>query len=210
MYFRKLIVGPLQTNCYILACKKSKEAAVIDPGGEEEVNLIINDLKENNFILHYIINTHGHIDHIMGNKLLKESTQARLLIHQLDASRLLEEVNEKFCVFLDRKIASPPPDRFLVDGDEIALGSLKLEVLHTPGHTPGGICLLVKDIIFTGDTLFAGGVGRTDLPGGSYSDLINSIRRKLLVLSDDKIIYPGHGPASTIGQERRDNPFLQC
>lgn len=207
MYFKRFMVGPLQTNCYILACQISKEAAVIDPGGEE-VDLIINDLKENNFNLRYIINTHGHIDHIMGNKLLKDSTQASLLIHQLDASSLLEEVNEKFSLFLGRKISSPSPDRTLVDGDEIILGSLKLEVIHTPGHTPGGICLLVRDIVFTGDTLFAGGVGRIDLPGGSYSDLLKSIKEKLLVLDDATIIYPGHGPASTIGQERRGNPFL--
>lgn len=209
MYFRKLIVGPLQTNCYILACKKSKEAIVIDPGGEKEVEIIINDLKENNLNLRYIINTHGHIDHILGNKLLKESTQASLLIHQLDADSLLQEINEKFSIFLGKEVSSPSPDRFLVDGEEINLGSLKLKVIHTPGHTPGGISLLVKEVIFTGDSLFAGGIGRTDLPGGSYFDLLNSIKERLLVLDDAITIYPGHGPASTIGWERKNNPFLK-
>jgi len=209
MFFKRLVVGMLETNCYLIGSKSSKEAAVIDPGGEEEeVNLILNLLQENNFDLKYIINTHGHIDHIAGNKALKAKTKALLLIHKLDAHMLID-TNKNFSIFTGKEICSPPADRFLEEGDEIILGSLKLTVIHTPGHTSGGICLILNNIVFTGDTLFAGGVGRTDLPGVSYQDLQKSIKEKLLKLSDDKVVYPGHGPSSTIGGERRTNPYLK-
>lgn len=207
MFLKRLVVGPLETNCYLIACKKTKKAAVIDPGGEEEVDLILKNLQNNDFNLEYIINTHGHIDHIAGNKVLKEKTKAMLLIHKLDAP-MLSDVNKNFSIFMGKKRCSPPADSFLEEGDEISLGKLKLIIIHTPGHTPGGICLILNNIVFTGDTLFTGGVGRTDLPGGSYQDLQKSIKEKLLVLSDDKIIYPGHGPDSTIGEERRTNPYI--
>lgn len=207
MFLKRLVVGPLETNCYLIACKNTKKAAVIDPGGEEEVDLILKNLQDNDFNLEYIINTHGHIDHIAGNKALKEKTKAMLLIHKLDAP-MLSDVNKNFSIFLGKKRFSPPADSFLEEGDEISLGKLKLIIIYTPGHTPGGICLILNNIVFTGDTLFAGGVGRTDLPGGSYQDLQKSIKEKLLVLSDDKIIYPGHGPDSTIGEERRTNPYI--
>jgi len=208
MFLKKIVVGPLETNCYLIACKNTKKAAVIDPGGEEEIDLILKNLQENNFNLKYIINTHGHIDHIAGNKLLKEKTKAILLIHKLDAP-MLSDVNKNFSIFMGKERCSPLADRFLEEGEEISLGKLKLKIIHTPGHTPGGICLILNNIVFTGDTLFAGGVGRTDLPGGSYQDLQKSIKEKLLVLSDDKIIYPGHGPDSTIGEERRTNPYIK-
>lgn len=208
MFLKKLVVGALETNCYLIGCKKTKKAAVIDPGGEEEVDLILNLLQENNFDLKYIINTHGHIDHIAGNRKLKVKTTASLLIHKLDADMLVD-TNKNFSIFMGEEICSPPADIFLEEGDEIILGSLKLTVFHTPGHTPGGISLILDNIIFTGDTLFAGGIGRTDLPGGSYQDLQRSIKEKLLILGNGKIIYPGHGPDSTIGEERRTNPYLK-
>ena len=207
MFLKRLEVGALETNCYLIACKKTKKAAVIDPGEGEEVDLILNLLQKNNFDLKYIINTHGHIDHIAGNNLLKAETEALLLIHRLDADMLVN-ANKNFSSFMGKEICSPPADKFLEEGDEISLGALKLIVIHTPGHTPGGISLVLNDFIFTGDTLFAGGIGRTDLPGGSYQDLQKSIKEKLLVLGDDKIIYPGHGPDSTIGEERRTNPYI--
>lgn len=207
MFFKKLVVGWLETNCYLIGCKDSRKAAVIDPGGEEDVDLILNLLQENNFDLKYIINTHGHIDHIAGNKALKAKTKALLLIHKLDA-HMLVDTNKNISIFTGKEICSSPADRFLEEGDEIILGSLKLTVFHTPGHTPGGISLALNNIVFTGDTLFAGGVGRTDLPDGSYQDLQKSIKEKLLILDDDKIIYPGHGPSSTIGEERRTNPYI--
>jgi len=208
MFLKKLVVGALETNCYLIGCEKTKKAAVIDPGGEEEVDLILNLLQENNFDLKYIINTHGHIDHIAGNRKLKSKTTASLLIHKLDADMLVD-TNKNFSIFMGKEICSPPADIFLEEGDEIILGSLKLTVFHTPGHTPGGISLILDNVIFTGDTLFAGGIGRTDLPGGSYQDLQRSIKEKLLILGNGKIIYPGHGPDSTIGEERRTNPYLK-
>lgn len=208
MFLKKLVVGALETNCYLIGCKKTKKAAVIDPGGEEEVDLILKLLQENNFDLKYIINTHGHIDHIAGNRRLKDKTMASLLIHKLDADMLVD-INKNFSIFMGKEICSPPADIFLEEGDEIILGSLKLTVFHTPGHTPGGISLILDNVIFTGDTLFAGGIGRTDLPGGSYQDLQRSIKEKLLILGNTKIIYPGHGPDSTIGEERRTNPYLK-
>jgi len=207
MFLKKLVVGELETNCYLIGCKKTKKSVVIDPGGEEEVDLVLSFLQENNFDLKYIINTHGHIDHIAGNNLLKTKTEALLLIHRLDADMLVD-ANKNFSSFMGKEICSPPADKLLEEGDEISLGTLNLIVIHTPGHTPGGISLVLNSIVFTGDTLFAGGIGRTDLPGGSYQDLIKSIKEKLLILGDDKIIYPGHGPDSTIGEERRTNTYI--
>ena len=208
MFFERLVVGALETNCYLISCKKTKKAAVIDPGGEDEVELILNILKINNFDLKYIINTHGHIDHIAGNNLLKAKTEALLLIHKLDADMLVN-ANKNFSSFLGKEIHSPPADKFLEEGDKMPLGTLNLIVIHTPGHTPGGISLILNNVVFTGDTLFARGIGRTDLPGGSFQDLMKSIKEKLLILGDNKIIYPGHGLYSTIGEERRTNPYLK-
>ena len=208
MFLERLVVGALETNCYLISCKKTKKAVVIDPGGEDEVELILNLLQINNFDLKYVINTHGHIDHIAGNNLLKAKTEALLLIHKLDADMLVD-ANKNFSSFMAKEICSPPEDKLLAEGDEVSLGTLNLRVIHTPGHTPGGISLVLNNIVFTGDTLFAGGIGRTDLTGGSYQDLIKSIKEKLLILGDDKIIYPGHGPDSTIGEERRTNPYLK-
>jgi hydroxyacylglutathione hydrolase len=207
MFLKRLVVGGLDTNCYLISCKKTKKAAVIDPGGEDEVDLILNLLQKNNFDLKYVINTHGHIDHIAGNSVLKAKTEALLLIHRLDANMLVD-AHKNISSFMGKEICSPPADKLLEEGDEISLGTLNLIVIHTPGHTLGGISLVSNNIIFTGDTLFAGGIGRTDLPGGSYQDLIKSIKEKLLILGDDKIIYPGHGPDSTIGEERRTNPYI--
>ena len=208
MFLKRLVIGALETNCYLISCKKTKKTAVIDPGGEDDVDLILNLLQKNNFDLKYIINTHGHIDHIAGNNLLKAKTEALLLIHRLDADMLVD-ANKNFSSFMGKVICSPPADKLLEEGDEISLGTLNLIVIHTPGHTPGGISLVSNNMVFTGDTLFAGGIGRTDLPGGSYPDLIKSIKGKLLILGDDKVIYPGHGPDSTIGEERRTNPYLK-
>lgn len=207
MFLKKLVIGALEANCYLIGCKKTKKAAVIDPGGEEKVDLILNILQKNNFNLEYIINTHGHIDHIAGNSLLKTKSKALLLIHRLDANMLVD-ANKNLSALMGKEICSPPADKLLEEKDEIFLGTLKLIVIHTPGHTPGGISLILNNIIFTGDTLFAGGIGRTDLPGGSYQDLVKSIKEKLLILGDDKIICPGHGPDSTIGKERRRNPYI--
>ena len=206
----QLMVGPLQANCYLLADGPGKPAAIIDPGGDGP--LIKAAVERDKLQPVVIIDTHGHIDHIAANSYLKELYQIPLLIHAADANSLTDPVLNLSALGLG-KFSSPPPDRLLQDGDAIEVGDLRLEVLHTPGHTPGGICLLLRqigspDIVFTGDTLFAGGVGRTDFPGGSMEELMNSIRNKLLVLPEETVIYPGHGPASTIGRERETNPFL--
>lgn len=156
----------------------------------------------------YIINTHGHIDHIAFNKKFKDLYGADILIHENDAPWLGEQQDSELFAYVGAS-ESPPADRLLRDGEEITVGNIRLEVIHTPGHTPGGISLRHDDFTLTGDTLFAEGVGRTDLPGGSYEQMIESIRTKLLTLPEETVIYPGHGEKSTIGDEIENNPFLQ-
>ncbi len=201
--------GAVDTNCYIVGCPVTKEAAVIDPGAFSpgEVQSILGFLASEGLMAKYIINTHGHIDHIAGNRAVKKATGAPILVHADDAGRLGDgQLNGSFLFGMD--IQSPPADRLLADGEIIALGGLQVKVLHTPGHTPGGICLLVDNTLFSGDTLFAGSVGRTDLPGGSERAIINSIKEKLMTLPDDTSVRPGHGPRTSIGREKNENPFL--
>jgi hydroxyacylglutathione hydrolase len=204
IHLELLTVGPLETNCYIVSCEATGEAVIIDPAAETPS--ILRTVSENKLKLRFIINTHGHIDHTFGNAAIKEMTGVPILIHKDDAPMLTAEKSELAFYFPERKHL--PPDRFLKDGDVISFGKVEFRVIHTPGHTPGGICLHRGKILFTGDTLFAGGVGRTDLSGGSSETLFNSIKMKLLIFSDDTVIFPGHGPSSTIGHERRCNPFL--
>ncbi|MEW6608197.1 MAG: MBL fold metallo-hydrolase [bacterium] len=199
----KLVVGFMESNCYIL--EDGNEAIVIDPGGD--AYLILDKLNELKTKLIYIINTHGHIDHIAGNNELKNATGAKILIHKNDAVMLTDSSSNLSAFFYEPIITSA--DRLLENGEFIETGHLKLKVIHTPGHTQGGICLPGDKFIFTGDTLFAGGIGRTDFPGGDYKTLIDSINQHLLILKDETIIYPGHGNISTIGEERKTNPFLQ-
>lgn len=201
--------GLVDTNCYVIGCPVTRAAAVIDPGALSRIEdkRILDLLEKDGLRAKYIINTHGHIDHMAGNRALQEDTGAEILIHRADAVRLTDSrLNGSLLFGLD--VVSPPAVRQLEDGDVIDLGGLHLKVLHTPGHTPGCICLLCGWTIFSGDTLFAGAVGRTDLPGGSAEDIIKSIREKLLVLPDETLVRPGHGPRTTIGTERRGNPFL--
>ena len=157
----------------------------------------------------YIINTHGHIDHIGANRAIKDATGAKVLIHKNDAKMLTNAVSN-FSFMMGRQVTSPPAEQFIDEGDIIKIGNtVELKVIHTPGHSPGGICLMTDNIIFSGDTLFYGSIGRTDFPGGSYRDLISNIKNKLLCYDDDVVVYPGHGPATTIGFERKRNPFLR-
>ena len=153
----RLMVGPLMVNCYIVGCKETNEAVVIDPGGD--VSRIVSELVNRNLTAKYILNTHGHWDHTGGNDELKRITRAPLLIHSADAGGM-----------------NQGPDGFLEEGGEIQFGTYRLKVLHTPGHSPGGVCLYSPGAVFSGDTLFAGSIGRTDLPGGSYEDLIDGVR----------------------------------
>ena len=200
-------ISTMGENCYIVGCEETREVAVIDPGGNARG--IVNLLKENDLKAVYIINTHGHIDHIGGNRGVKEATGAQILIHEQDAKMLVNPASN-FSFLMGTKVTSPPADKFLKDGEKIKIGStVELEVIHTPGHSLGGICLKTGDVIFVGDTLFQGSIGRTDFPGGSYKQLIQMIKEKLLCYDDEVTAYPGHGPATTIGFERKHNPFLQ-
>jgi glyoxylase-like metal-dependent hydrolase (beta-lactamase superfamily II) len=201
----KLVVGFMQSNCYILI--GGDEGIVIDPGGD--VELIIDKLNQLNIKCLYIINTHGHIDHIAANSELKDKTGAKILIHKEDANMLTDSFLNLSAMLGGQIPILSSADRLLEDGDFVEIPNIKLKVIHTPGHTPGGICLLGKGFVFTGDTLFEYGIGRTDFPGGSYKTLIDSINKHLLVLEDKTIIYPGHGDVSTIGKERKNNPFLK-
>ena len=198
-------VGPLQSNSYLLADEVTREAALFDPGMESEP--VADVLARERLTVTAIINTHGHFDHVFGNAYFKAKTGAPLLMHRADLD-LVKRLEEQSLYFGFRATPSPPPDRFLEEGDEVRVGGIRLRVLHTPGHSPGGICLVTDGTAFVGDTLFAGSIGRTDLPGGSAETLLTSVREKLLTLPDDTVIYPGHGPATTIGHERRHNPFL--
>lgn len=205
MFFTQIVVGPLQVNCYILADEKTKEAIVIDAG--EDAENILEIVKDKGLKVKYIIITHAHFDHVGANKALKEATGADILMHQNDEIVLKSAANHG-SLFGIRSVASPPADRYVKHGDAISAGEVSLKVLHTPGHSQGGICLLTKGMVFTGDTLFAGSIGRTDLPGGDMVALLRGIKEHLMTLPDNTRVCPGHGPASTIGDERRDNPFL--
>ena len=205
MIIRKLAVGPIMANCFIVGCQDTGEAAVIDPG--DEADRILRVLAESKLTVRVIINTHGHFDHVGANKPLKKATGAPLVIHPLDAPMLGRLAATAASWGLHGE-DSPPPDRTVGDGDQIAVGTLVFDVLHTPGHTPGGISLVTSGHVFVGDTLFAGSVGRTDFPGGSFETLRDSIRNKLFKLDDSVRVYTGHGPETTIGEEKRSNPFV--
>ena len=206
MFIKKLTVGLLESNCYLVADEETKEGIIVDPG--EEGERILKTVTQEGIVPRYLVNTHGHIDHIGANGYLKGKIEGlKLGIHKADA-RMLINADENLSNFAGGEFTSPPADFFLKDGDEITLGKIHLKVIHTPGHTPGGICLLGEGKIITGDTLFAGSVGRTDLPRGSMELLMKSLREKLMSLPEETVIYPGHGEPSTIGQEKASNPFI--
>jgi len=193
-------------NCYILGCENTKEAVVIDPGDDGDQILIA--LAKSALKVKYLINTHGHFDHVGANKAMKEATHASIGIHPDDAP-MLNELSRSAAMFGMSAENSPAPDILLNQGDRLSFGDITLEVIHTPGHSKGGICLYTKGYLFAGDTLFKRSIGRTDLPGGDYDTLIASIRTKLFTLPDDTIVYTGHGPETSIGDEKRMNPFLR-
>lgn len=205
MIIESVVVGPLLVNCYVLGCESSREGVVLDPG--HDVERILSVVSRHGLKVVSVINTHGHFDHTGGNKKIVNETGAGLLIHELDAPMLARAVDTAAMFGLTAE-NSPPPTRFLTESEFIPFGKFRLQVLHTPGHTPGGCSLFIDGMVFTGDTLFSDSVGRTDFPGGSSVALGKSIREKLLVLPDDTLVYPGHGPSTTIGRERRHNPYL--
>lgn len=205
MILESVVVGPLMVNCYVLGCENSKEGVVVDPG--DDTDRILDVVTRHGLKVVAVINTHGHFDHTGGNQRIVTETGAGLLIHELDAPMLARAVDTAAMFGLTAE-NSPPPSRFLTEGEFVAFGEYRLRVLHTPGHTLGGCSLHLEGMVFTGDTLFADSVGRTDFPGGSSVALGKSIREKLLILPDDTVVYPGHGPSTTIGRERKHNPYL--
>ncbi len=194
--------------CYIVSCPKTGKAAVVDPGGDED--RILAEVEKAGLTVEYIICTHGHPDHVCGNRRIKEATGAAIIMHSADAAFFGQAEVQNYFSMLGLE-PSPPVDRRVEDGDIIEIGEEKLEVIHTPGHTPGGICLLCGSDLLTGDTLFVGGIGRTDFPGGSHQDLMDSIRTRLGNLPGDTVVWPGHGyggSKSTLAEELRTNPYL--
>lgn len=199
--------GPLQTNCYILGCQQTMQAAVIDPSWEGAG--IAATAVEKGYQITHILLTHTHFDHVGGLAELKAATNVPIYIHA-DAAPMLAQAVQSAAFFGLTLPAPPPADHMLADGDVVSVGRLSLDVLYTPGHAPGHLCFYLKEhnVIFDGDVLFQQSIGRTDLPGGDYATLLQSIRTRLLPLPDDTHVLSGHGPATTIGQERQGNPFL--
>lgn len=202
MHVQTLVVSMFATNCYLVSCPETGEGIVIDPGAEGK--RILHQIEKSGLKINGIVNTHGHIDHTGANGRLKEALRAPLLLPEKDL--------EIYCspgfglgVLFGKPVQ---PDRLLKEGEQIPVGRKVLAVFETPGHTGGGISLYGDGVVFTGDTLFAGSIGRTDLAGGSYPLLIGSIKEKLMVLPPQTVVYPGHGPATTIETEARSNPFL--
>ena len=193
----------MATNCYIL--KSGAELAVVDPGGDAET--ILSKTEELGGTVKYVIDTHGHIDHIAANREVIEATRAELLIHELDA-RLLAHPDRNLSSLMGMRLTSPAPSRLLKEGDKVVVGEDEMTVLHTPGHTPGGICLLVSDYAFTGDTLFLDSIGRVDFPGGSEEQMQTSLNRLQAVLRKETMLYPGHGEPGRFGRALLVNPFL--
>ncbi|MCS7207633.1 MAG: MBL fold metallo-hydrolase [Dehalococcoidia bacterium] len=204
MQVRILVVGPFATNCYLVSDEESKEALIIDPGGEAQ--RIVEEVRRLGLQPRLMVSTHGHIDHVAAAAAVKEALGVPYALHPDDIFYLKSPSGLQH-LFPDYR-EPPNPDHPLKGGDTLTFGACSLLVLETPGHTPGSICLYGQGAVFTGDTLFQGSVGRTDFPGGSHARLISSIFTKLLVLPDTTVVLPGHGPRSTIGNEKRWNPFL--
>lgn len=209
MFLKQMQVGHMAVFAYIIGDPDSGEGLVIDPAAN--VDSIISMAKKNGITIKYIINTHGHVDHIAGNTEMKDKTGAEIIIHEADADMLVSTPSVIFRMFGAKQ--SPPADITVKDGDHIKAGKVSLKVIHTPGHSLGGMALYTKGYVFTGDTLFVEAVGRTDLPGGSWEVMHRSIMDKLSILPDETEVMPGHNygrmTTSTIGHEKKYNPFLR-
>ncbi len=208
MIVDKLIVGSFAANCYIVGSSSTKNGMIIDPGAQAAD--ILRRVQQLGLSISLIVITHAHVDHVGAVREVKERTRARFAIHEEEKGLVFTSPVRMLTSLGLSPVKSPPqPDTLLKDGDTIDIDDLHFEVLHTPGHSSGGMCLLGQGVVFSGDTLFNSGIGRTDFPGCSHERLLNSIQEKLMVLPDDTVVYPGHGPPTTIGDERRGNPFLR-
>jgi glyoxylase-like metal-dependent hydrolase (beta-lactamase superfamily II) len=209
MYIKQFVVGSFMVFAYLVGCKKTGEGLVIDPAGDTD--LIIKKAREKNITIKYLINTHTHGDHTMGNAQMVKKTKAKIIVHELESSNLTANAH-MFAMFNGE--VSSPADILVKDDDIIKVGEISIKVLHTPGHSQGGICLYVPGYVFTGDTLFVGAIGRTDFQGGSFEILSQAIRTKLYTLPEDTVVLPGHdygaSKTSTIGNEKRYNPFVKA
>jgi hydroxyacylglutathione hydrolase len=208
MFIKQMQVGRFAVFAYMVGSESAGEALVIDPAGD--IDLILREATKAGLRIRYIGNTLSHVDHVLGNRRMKDVTGAEIVIHEADAADLVGQPRHVMDMFGAEP--SPPADVKVRDNDLITVGDVSLRVLHTPGHSPGGMCLHTDGLVFTGDTLFVGGVGRTDLPGGSWETLVTSIRTKLFTLPDPTVVLPGHNygeaPKSTIGVEKVSNPYV--
>jgi len=207
MIIKMLVVGPFGSNCFVVASEKTKQGLIIDPGADAKTILsTVSDLK---LVIPLILATHTHPDHIAALKAVKEATGAQFATHEDEANASFGAMSRIMTAMAGGSFGQlPKPDRVLKDGDSVDVDDLHFVVLHTPGHSQGGISLYGHGVVFSGDTLFNYGIGRTDFPGCSHTQLMQSIHSKLLTLPDDTIVYPGHGPETTIANEKRGNPFL--
>lgn len=197
--------GSFEENCYLAIDEGTREGIIVDPGSQPK--LIIEWVREEDCDVKYVINTHGHSDHIGANTDICNEFDAKLGIHPMDAP-MLTDAKLNLSAYWGLNILSKKADFFVNEDDIIKVGSSRLRVVHTPGHSPGGICLINEKFVFSGDSLFAGSIGRTDFPGGSTAGLIENLKEKLLSLDDSVIVYPGHGPSTTIGSEKINNPYF--
>jgi hydroxyacylglutathione hydrolase len=210
MIIKQFEVGSFGVFCYLVGDEEAREGLFIDPS--DDTDRLLSEAKASGIeTIKYIVNTHNHVDHIMGNAAMAKKTGAKIVIHEDDAEHLVKTPADHLKMF--RATPSPSADIRVKDGDVIKVGSVEIKVIHTPGHTPGGMSLYANGMVFTGDTLFVGSVGRTDFPGSSWEVMESAIRKKLYVLPGDTIVYPGHNygstPSSTIQNERRHNPFVR-
>ena len=206
MLLETLVVGPLAVNCYLIGDEESREAIVIDPG--DDAQNILDTIRHGRLTVKAIVNTHAHFDHVGAVESVRQVTGAPFMLH-VDEVPVLNAASASAAMWGMEVQQPKPADRLLREGDEVRVGNLVLKVLHTPGHTPGGICLVGDKSVFVGDTLFQGSIGRTDFLGGDYGTLMASIRDKLLPLPDETMVYAGHGAATTIGEEKQFNPFVR-
>lgn len=205
MIIKTLVIGPFEVNNYLVIDEKTKKAVLIDAGGDyEATKTLVNELGVK---IEYILNTHGHLDHVAGDYDIQTKEKAKVLLHKNDQF-LVDSLKEHLSLYGMPEYEVPKIDQYIEDGQEVQIGEMTFKVIHTPGHSLGSVCYFIDDTLFSGDTLFADCVGRTDLPGGSYEELEYSIKNKLFTLNENVKVYPGHGPVTTIKHEKVNNPFF--